>query len=338
MGYREIAIPQRYLITNKEEYINFIRKYNGVTNLYESLYRFKYLKNNFKPDYESAIIDRMFFDFDSENALSNTIKFHNYLKKYNIKHYIKQSSYMKFHIYVLCKGQLQNKKHALTNAMYELIKDVGFSVGKGAKYDVDVSTFGDLSRICPIAGTYKPKKKSYCNYITPKELFDRDKLLEKSKKPFGYKHCIGSRLINLENYDYEPPTFLQNIDFEIEEFNVKFNDKYVNILPPFIKKILANYKEYGNWENRWRFAVLCRDFGYPKNLTDKIAKRYFSRVTNMGSLNGRGTNYDHFIKFNVLKNVYEKQEKYKFPNVNKLIEEGYEIETEDIEFFRDLYY
>ena len=336
--YKEIAIPQRYLITEKSQYINFIKKYNGIVNLYETLYNFKYLKNDYKVDYSSAIVDRMFFDFDSENAHKNAIKFHEYLKENNIKHYIKQSSYMKFHIYVLCKGRLKNKKQALNNAMYHLANQVGLSVGKGDKYDLDSSTFGDLSRICPIAGTYKPKKKSFCNYITPDELYDKEKLLEKSKKPNGHKKCCCEKLFDLSEFDCETSLNNCEIDFNIEDFNTQFSEKHIQVLPPFIKKILNNHNEYGNWENRWRFAVLCRDFGYPPHLVNEIAKQYFSQVINRGSLNSKGTNYDHFVKCNIIDNVYNSEEKYRFPSINKLIEEGYEIEEEDKRFLKELYF
>ena len=170
----EVANPRRQLILSKKEYIDYIKKWCGVTCIYETVYKFTHLRNSHQPEYNSAIVDKLFFDFDSKNSQQNTIKFHEYLVKENIKHFIKQSSLMRFHLFICCKGVILNKKIAILNAQIKLVNDCKLTYGIGEEFDLDSATFGDVARHTAIAGTYKPKRKSWCNYISKKDLYDEN--------------------------------------------------------------------------------------------------------------------------------------------------------------------
>lgn len=333
----ELANPKRKLIQSKQEYINFINSNHGIFNLYKSIYNFKYLSNQYKPDYTSAIVDKMFFDFDNEEkSLSNVIKFHNYLVQHNIQHYMVQSSYLRFHVYVMCYGKILNKKIALMNAMVYLAQENNFSYGYSKNDDLDKSTFGDLARITAIPSTYKPKRKCWTSYISETDLYDLNALKLKSETGNGEKYVYGTIKFNLEDYDGTDSNPSISIKFQISEFNVEFKESHTKLLPPFLQKVIMNYKEYGNWENRYRFTVYCRDFGYPIEVTRKIAQQYFSKVKRTDHFS---TNYDHYKSQRILEKVYnheDKLEKYKFPDWS-ILAKDYEIESQDILAINNLY-
>ena len=340
MLYLEVANPKRKIIKSKEEYINFIKENNGITNLYKTLYKFKYLKNNYQVDYESAIIDKMFFDCDSENSLEVVKKFHNYLIKKDIKHYLVQSSYLKFHIYVICKvTNLQNKKNALYNGMVYLAKGVGLSYGESKTSDLDKATFGDLARIHPIPRTYKPKRKAFTSYISRDYLFNDKMLKEASKKGNGAKIIYGTKEFDLTPFDnfeiYESNTLSMVIDND--DFKFELDDKVVSKLPPFIQKILTNYKEYCNdYKNRWRVGLYLRDMGFSESMTKEILKKYYSKVINYSSCNGNCSQWDRFVKCKALYYIFHGEFR-EFPTIQTLLEEGWEITKKDEEMFERLY-
>ena len=57
--YFEIGLPERKIVNNIE-YENLIAKYNGVKNIYRSVYEYKEIKDN-KIDFNSVILDKVFF-------------------------------------------------------------------------------------------------------------------------------------------------------------------------------------------------------------------------------------------------------------------------------------
>lgn len=338
--YFEVANPKRVLIQSKEQYIDFVKRYNGVTNLYRTVYNFKYLKTKYSPDYNSAIVNQMFFDCDSERSLDVIKKFHNYLLERHIKHYMKQSSYMKFHIYVVCKKvDLTYKKNALLNAMIHLAKDCGLSYGDSRTSDLDKATFGDLARICPIAGTFKPNRKTYCSYISEADLYNDNLLKERADKGNGKLIYYGKIGFDLKKFDLIDKNNIQASGeiIEKDDFNVKFDNKFIDCLPPLIKKILTNHNKYcDNYKNRWICALYMRDIGYPESLTEEILRTYFSKQLNWTSMNGTGTQWDRFVKCKALWYCYH-GEFIAFPNIDTLLSEGLEITKEDETLINKLY-
>jgi hypothetical protein len=340
---KEIGTPDRILVTSIDDYLKLFKTLNGKTNLFETVYKFKYLKTEYQPDYESAIIDKIFFDADSSNSWNAVKKFHEYLMSINIKHTIKQSSLMRFHIMVASDDtDVDNKKRALKNAMIGLSNDANLTFGKSDECDFDYATFGDLSRLCRIPGTFNVKRKSWCNYVTEEELYSEDKLKEVSQSMRTKQVWFGKNKIKLKDYDFETEYTRNEVanygDFDMVIEGTEFIKNVINTFPPFIQKILNDYNDYGTYKNRWRFAIYCRDIGMPKSTVDEIANIYFSKIINTGSLKGRGTNYDHFKKFKVLKLVFESDKAYTFPHVIQLLNEGYEITEEDEKDFEGIYF
>ena len=62
---REICNPKRFVAKNKQQFFDFINANNGTSDLYTNVYNFtEFRKPSIFPIYESALIDRIYFDFD----------------------------------------------------------------------------------------------------------------------------------------------------------------------------------------------------------------------------------------------------------------------------------
>ena len=330
----EVGNPKRVLVYDKKGYKDYIKKNNGVANLYETVYHFKYLKDKYKPDYASAVIDKIFFDFDSENSLINIRKFHNYLLSKNIKHYMVQSSYLKFHCFVFCKKEeLNNKKCALFNSQVFLAKENSFSFGNEKWNDLDKSCFGDIARLKAIPLTFKPKRNGWVSYINSNDLNDIDILKGLTQEPRKVKTFYGSDLFSLKEFDNEKLNDYSDCDkiIDLNDYESNFNNEFEKLFPPLIKKILIGKNGYGYWRNRWAFTIFCRDMAFPKNVTDRIAKKYFSKQLRTDKMKN---NYEHFIRCKIIDYVYGNANKYIFPSLIEFKNNGFEVTDDDKNFFK----
>ena len=75
MYFREFGTPARIgRCTSKEEIEEQVDKYNGKRNCYASVYVFDNLKDiEGKTDYDSAIIDTIWFDFDHNKDIKKCL-------------------------------------------------------------------------------------------------------------------------------------------------------------------------------------------------------------------------------------------------------------------------
>src|SRR3990167_10955340 len=103
---REIATPKRRIVFNWKEMKDVIDKYNGKMSLYTTVYSFdkidkkdKYGKIFYLGVPSTAVIDKLFFDFDKSDCYEKMLKFHLYLKKLDIMHCINFSG-KGFHVYI----------------------------------------------------------------------------------------------------------------------------------------------------------------------------------------------------------------------------------------------
>ena len=75
MYFREFGIPARIAkCSSVEELEAQIKTYNGKKNCYSSVYVFANEKDNGKTDYESAIVNTIWFDFDDTKDVSKCLK------------------------------------------------------------------------------------------------------------------------------------------------------------------------------------------------------------------------------------------------------------------------
>lgn len=342
---REVGIGskqfRRITVNSNKEFKDTIKKYHGTVNLYETVFTYKYKSDDGRPVYNTAIIDKLFFDLDSDNSLENIKKFHLSLLKQDIKHCLVQSSYLRFYVLPETEiDELDNKKAALLGIMKDLADKAGLTYGDAHSSDLDITSFGDVSRLMAVVGTWKTKRNNWVSYLKSEDLGDIKVLEHRTKFPLREPVNYGNKFLSLKPFDCEPEIdyskrlmALPESDFEFE-----FNDKAVEILPPFLKKILTNYKGYGdNYSNRWRVVIYMRDKAYPRNAAEKICQEYFSKIVNHTTLKGEGSQWDRMVDCDTIGYVYNNRDRYQFPWISTLLNEGYEITKEDNELMEKLY-
>ena len=85
MYFREFGTPARIArCRSKEEIEEQVEKYNGKRNCYASVYVFDDLKDiEGKTDYDSAILDTIWFDFDDKKDINKCLKdVRKFIRKY----------------------------------------------------------------------------------------------------------------------------------------------------------------------------------------------------------------------------------------------------------------
>ena len=255
----------------------------------------------------------------------------------NIKHYLVQSSYLKFHCFVFCEViDLKNKKATILNAQSYLAEENKMSVGKKAGDDLDSSVFGDLARLKAIPLTFKPKRNSWTSFINECDLDDIEILKALSQEPRKVRKIYGDKLFKLKKYDKEMSWNNNSlIQVDLKDYEGKFNSEFEKLMPPLIKKILIGKDGWSYWKNRWNFVIFCRDMAFPKNITNDLARKYFSEKPRNDKLKN---NYEHFVRCKILDSVYNNQNKYIFPSLKEFINGGFEVTEEDKVFFKTRLY
>lgn len=295
----EIASPMRYPFTSHNTALEQVNKLNGKVRVFYSLYSTDYL-----------IIDKIFFDFDSINSLKNTQKLMQYCIEKKLKHSIVFSG-GGFHFYIFSQNKdvLKNPKSALAEAQREIMDENGFTSSIDVQQtDVDGHIIGDVRRVATLPATYNTKRKRWAISLSHEEVrtltYDQIQKLAKiqRKKIFVYD---GNKY-DIDKYKDIEHTNNFNIAHQINEapdFNID-NDEELDMFPPCMQRAMLNIDESGDYRARWICTIWAKELGITPEKFDEIAKKYFGRVVNQGSLNGRGSNYDHWKKTRVADYVY----------------------------------
>ena len=256
---REIAYPKsRKTIYRIRKLIEKINLYNGRRNLYTSVYSFSHIKENMRPDYSSAIIDKMYFDLDGYDSHSQIKIFHEYLKEKNIRHYM-QFSGRGFNMFVFTeKEDLENKRIALRSCQKEILKEIGIPIVRVTKENRDSESgcdkqiLGDLARVCRLPCTFNLRGKRFCIPLSEKTLYlNLDEIHKIAKKqPCGKLSIYGKNKLSLKEYDKEE----YDIDYAaILDKEIQITDSKIDLYLPCIRNICRN-ENPGQYE---RFALVC---------------------------------------------------------------------------------
>ena len=333
---REIGIPKRKVIYNWEEMKNTIDKYNGKSNLFTTIYGFKKIKTKifyggFKYiicDYDTAKVDKLFFDFANDNSYKNIIKSHNILTKQKIRHCINFSG-RKYHLYVFVKNahKCMYLDDAVYNAQVDLCKQFNFTYGKEEHNkknnpDIDSKLMGNLAGLCRIPNTYNLSGKKFCIMLNKKILISGHNNIQKMAETQQYlkNTFFGNEYLDLKQYDK------QRIDVFNEETNFgkdipKIKGKHEigeEHFYPCVHKMITD----GGYANVFNVAIWLKDKGYIYREADLIFKKYlkgkFRRTP------GYGDDWKHsHIHDRTLETVYnDKSDKYLFPNCSLIWQEG----------------
>lgn len=309
---------KRIFCRNRSEFVKKIDKYNCVIDCYSTIYSIKE-----KRKYNTAIIDKVFFDLDApKTCWEATKKLHNKLLDKNLMHVVLFSG-GGFHVYVFTTGcDLENPKDAIRSAQHELAREARITIGKPKKCDVDEHVIGDIARIARIPNTYNFRRKKFCIYLI-KEDFDKtlQEIRDLGVKQRFVFEIFGERKLDLKRFDYksiEMDSSLKYVDPEVEYEG--YND-LLNRLPPVIKKLLNDHRD--GHRDRYLTILAMKEVGFPKNITIKICRNFWSLKKFNHAVYGHGHSQFNYI--------YNRGDLF-FPNWETLKSEGYYLTKEDYDF------
>lgn len=266
---REVAFPGRKTVYSLNEFLNEINKYNGIKPVYASVYCFPRVTNH-KPDYESAILDKVFFDFDGASAYHDACVLHEHLSSNNYKHIFVFSG-RGYHIYLKTKGHesLKSKKGTLleTHNHFERLLEI----------TIDEKIKGDLARVSRVLNSWNTKGERYCIFISDEDLNKGEEWIkEKAKKQqLEIKQIpwFGKNLYDLSQHDngsYTSNLELLEID---EEMKRKINsDDLLKELPKCVSSIMT--REKFGWKGRYMVIVYLHEYGYTRSEIIEVLKKY----------------------------------------------------------------
>jgi hypothetical protein len=312
---REIANPKRYNCRTQKEFYNFINKNINSTNLYTNVYNFKNFTEYGYPIYESAIIDRIYFDCDQrykENgewfncpAYENMLKIHEWCKKNNIKH-LPRCTGSGYDVIILVDTnyKIMNKKACVANAQSWLCKELDIQMDK--------QVVGDIARIHRIDNTYnfKTKAQRFCIPLSLDIIYTGEQNIFNYSKNQNFKsNLYGEKLWDISAFDV--PEFVYKDELKIDD--VKINEiDFSNLsgnIPDCVKKLLL--KKEPNWEQRRSIIIALRDNQYLFDEAVNILKNYLTKKK-----------FIHCFKEERQIQYLYANEKYLFPKQEELISQG----------------
>lgn len=194
-----------------------------------------------KPNYTTAVIDRVFLDFDGDDAFKEMVKVHNQLLRTGVCHHVNFSG-NGYHIFVHTKVErLRYPKEALRRYAIGLTKNQDFSVS------------GDLGRLVRIPNTWHLGAERFCVNLTP-ELIEKgeEAIKEFASKPNPNFCVIGDKLISLKDFDFEEKV---EDDFEYEDVGELVDD-----IPGCVQHAMTTNKP--SYTQRQLYFMYMQELGY----------------------------------------------------------------------------
>mgnify|MGYP001596289055 CR=1 FL=1 len=309
--FNEIGIPERIaVVKTPAELEKFINRYNKLTNVYISVYKTSktiQIGKRIACDFKTAIINKIFLDFDSINAYEKMMIIHNFLLEKDIQHYVNFSG-RGYHLYIKTKiEELKNPKIALREFTFQLAKKLGLTIGIGEKFDIDIQTVGDLSRITRVPNTFNIKRNKWCIPLSKLQILFGDlKIRELADAPNIINNKVsGTKLFSLKKFDKTD----NELRLEIPE--IKNYDYNIDNFAPCIRQILTD-RNYTGWKNWYTVIVWLKESGFSKEETNQILKKYLSKFERT---DGKGRNdYEHLIFHDkTLDYIYSNGREHFFP-------------------------
>lgn len=270
-GFPREMGPPRKVVHNKKEYLDYINLYNGKKKIYTSIYYFPtYIyEPYYKPDYNSAVVDKIYFDFDDKscNAYKECMKLHLECDKENLKHCIIMSG-RGYHLYIFCKIYIiLYKKEAIRGAQQYFIDKL--------KLTVDRQVLGNVAQLARIPNTFNLKGGRFCITLTRKQFELGDYFIKHLAKEQNFVKDVimGKELLDISEYDIEPPSDF-SLDIPKLLINTKFNISSLKEIPPCISKLMEN--KNCRWKGRYLIILYFKEKGYLKEEVFQILKECLS--------------------------------------------------------------
>lgn len=272
---------KRITIKTKKDYYSFINANITSSNMFKTVYNYTEFGNDypFRPDYDSAIVNVLWFDFDLETILDdktvirndcygNMKKLHQWCLKHDLIHECRYTgSGFDITIMTLRDCFITNKKDCIKNAVIELCNNL--------EIESDAKTLGDIARVNRITNTFnfKPKAKRYCIPLTQEMIDSGHKKIRKlAHKQQFHSIIFGSKELDIRKHDKK--TTYDN-DFIVEGNNsiknIKMDDLSTSV-PICIKHLLS--KGNPSYDERRPIIVGLRELAFTENETKQILHKY----------------------------------------------------------------
>jgi len=260
----------RKLVYTREQFLNYVNHNNGFTDVFTSIYSFTALDEKGKVRRESAVVDKVFWDFDPPKPLHSFLPMHMYLTENDIKHTCVFTG-NGFHIYAFCnpKEQLKNKRAALAGCQREIAGQ--------AMVDFDEHVAGNLVQIARIPGTrnMKPGCNRYCVPMSwsPRTYAqdELEKIFEYAAKPEMRWRVWGKKILSLSTWDTE------EADVSLSDISVPiaaWDGDVINTEPP---PCVVQLLQIGGHHERFLSILALHDLGWNYQEIAEVMKTYLSR-------------------------------------------------------------
>jgi len=224
---------------NKEQFDKYISERILNTDLYRSVYSFRTIDKG-EINRESAYINKVFFDFDSDFWLQDMRKVYFWCKKHNIvnRH---QFSGNGAHSFIFIVPNVHYKKEAVGNFQRWLSKELDLTLDK--------KIIGDTSRIFRIKNTYNFKAKRYCISIPPEILEDEsineDWFYRNSTQQQDFEPWSGENLLNISSFDTNELMYMEyDVQYDLNEIKKDIRIEYPEF-PPCVQSWLSTPDLHG---------------------------------------------------------------------------------------------
>jgi len=280
---REVAVNGvRVKVVSSLDEINFyLNKYNGKANLYTTVFPATKANGNNKLDYNTVIIDKMFFDIDiiePDKVIDDIKKLHEWAEQNSYYHSINFSG-RGFHFFIYVKPyDKPDKKAVLLNAQSDIIEELNLSK------NVDRTVVGDVSREVRLLDSINLKSGLYVIPVKIEEV-DNVKELAKSWRPLTKDFLYGVKLYDISSYSNGINYYsLPSINYSFDDPEIKEFQKQVNINPdvaieklkevPCLKQVLEN--DNAGWYERTFLLIFLKENGFTEAEADEILHRFIS--------------------------------------------------------------
>jgi len=194
---------KKILVNNEEEVKKLLKAKINISNFYLTVYSFTETtiteNNRPAPAYETAIVNKIYFDIDRDNCWDNLQKLNNWCIKKKLIHCVVFSG-MGYHFYIPCKI---TTGRTVKNFQKYLIKKIKLGID-----DKHLTFLGEGARVLRYPNTRHFNKNNlsenrWCVGLLPEEIklsyVEHIKIASKPRD-FTFK-LIGKKLLDINNFD-----------------------------------------------------------------------------------------------------------------------------------------
>jgi hypothetical protein len=188
---RTMGNPHQVFVHSIQERDKYIKKYASKYPIYISVYKFNLNGNLKDPDRSNPVIDKIFFNFNSESFISDLKKLHNWCLKRKVIHRCHFSG-RGVHLFLFLNSMVKYTVKDVENLQIYL---------KNKLYlKFDDKMIGDTSRLFRVPNTYNFKVGCYCIPIS-NEIMNESLMIDTLKTLSTKKQFVdpwfGSKLLDL---------------------------------------------------------------------------------------------------------------------------------------------